>query len=92
LADARDADVWLSPLGDFSSRREAVAADERYGAFAAWDEGGVWSNDEARRPDMNVFELGPVMIDDYLLDYVKILHPDLVPEHELVFFRQLPNR
>lgn len=91
LAGARDADVWLGPLGDFASRAEAEAADERYGRFAAWDAGGVWANDGAGRPGPNVHEVGPVMIDDYLLDYVKILHPELVPDHELVFFRRLPD-
>ncbi|HEY8526666.1 MAG TPA: ABC transporter substrate-binding protein [Acidimicrobiales bacterium] len=86
LADARDADVWLSPLGDFGSRAEAVAADERYGRFAAWERGGVWANDD---PDL--LERGPVAIDEYLLDYIAILHPDRAPEHELVFFRRVPE-
>ena len=42
------------------------------------------------RPEHHPFEQGPVMIDDYLLDYIKILHPELAPDHELVFFSQAP--
>jgi hypothetical protein len=40
---------------------------------------------------VNPYEQGPVMIDEYLLDYIKILHPELVPDHELVFFSQVPR-
>jgi iron complex transport system substrate-binding protein len=91
LADARDADVWLSPSAGFTSRAEAEAADERYGQFAAWGAGGVWEADVAQRPGVDIFESGPVMIDEYLLDYIKVLHPDLAEDHDLVFFRRLPE-
>ena len=91
LADARDAEVWLSPSAGFTSRAEAEAADERYGQFAAWDAGGVWEADVAQRAGIDIFESGPVMIDEYLLDYVKVLHPELAEDHDLVFFRRLPD-
>ena len=76
LADGADADVWLLPQG-FTSEEEAVAADERLGDFAAWDAGGVWTNQIPLDPAVSFLEQGPVMIDEYLLDYVAVLHPDV---------------
>jgi iron complex transport system substrate-binding protein len=89
LADGAAADVWLLPQG-FTTKSEAVTADERLDDFAAWDEGGVWTNQVAVDPAINFIESGPVMIDEYLLDYVAALHPDLVPDHEFIFLSEVP--
>jgi iron complex transport system substrate-binding protein len=91
VADAQDAAFWFGPLG-FDSRDAAEAADSRYGSFAAWDAGGVWnSTRQATEAGGNgYFDQGPVAIDEVLLDYLKILHPELAPDHELVFFEQVP--
>ena len=80
----------LEAYGYERFRDDAEAADPRNLEFAAWDVSGVWVNSLAPDPTVNPFEQGPVMIDEYLLDYVKILHPALVPDHELVFFAQVP--
>lgn len=88
LADATGAEVWLSPLG-FATRAEAESSDSRYLSLSAWDEGGVWLNSPTD-PSINTPEVGPVMIDHYLLDYIAILHPELVPDHELLFFQPVP--
>ena len=67
-----------------------MTADERLDDFAAWDAGGVWTNQVAVDPTVNFIESGPVMIDEYLLDYIAVLHPDLVPDHEFVFLSEVP--
>jgi len=90
LAEGAEADVWLLANG-FTTEDEALAADARNEEFNAWDEGGVWINSIPSDPSVNPFEQGPVMIDTYLLDYIKILHPELVPDHELVFFSAVPE-
>jgi iron complex transport system substrate-binding protein len=90
LTDAGDADVWVL-ASPFTTEDDAEAADPRNTEFAAWEEGGVWINSVPSDPMVNPYEQGPVMIDEYLLDYVKILHPELVPDHELVFFSQVPQ-
>jgi iron complex transport system substrate-binding protein len=89
LADGADAAVWMLPQG-FTTEEEAVDLDERLADFAAWDGGGVWTNQVPVDPTVNFIESGPVMIDDYLLDYVAVLHPDLAPDHELVFLSEVP--
>jgi iron complex transport system substrate-binding protein len=89
LADGASAHVWLLPQG-FTTEEQAVTADERLDDFAAWDGGGVWTNQVAVDPAVNFIESGPVMIDEYLLDYIAVLHPDLVPDHEFVFLSEVP--
>jgi iron complex transport system substrate-binding protein len=89
LADGADADVWLLPQG-FTTKEQAVTTDDRLDDFAAWDGGGVWTNQVPVDPAINFIESGPVMIDEYLLDYVAVLHPELVPDHEFVFLSEVP--
>lgn len=90
LADGADADVWVLAT-PFMTEDEAAEADARNEEFSAWDEGGVWINSIPSDPSVNPFESGPVMIDEYLLDYIRILHPQLVLDHELVFFSRVPE-
>ncbi len=90
LADAADADVWVNPTAGFTDKASALADDSRYGEFAAWDSGGVWSTTMSPTPGVSFIEQGPVRIADYLLDYITIFHPDLVADHQLVFFSRLP--
>lgn len=91
LVDGGDADVWLTTNGGFFTRDEALAIDERYGQFAAWDAGGVWTNVAAVDPAVSTLEVGPTRIADYLLDYVKIFHPDVAGDHEFVFFEAVTS-
>lgn len=88
LIDAGDADVWVL-ASPFATEDDAVAADPRNAEFAAWDEGGVWINSVPIDPTVSFIEQGPVMIDEYLLDYIKILHPELAPDHDFVFLSQV---
>ncbi len=92
MADAQDAEFWLSPLG-FTTKQEALATDTRYGQFAAWEAGGVWSPSRQANEDGGdpVFDRGTLAVDELLLDYIKILHPELVPDHELIYFEQVPD-
>ncbi|MDF2732270.1 MAG: ABC-type Fe3+-hydroxamate transport system periplasmic component-like protein [Desertimonas sp.] len=89
LADGADADVWLLPQG-FTTMEQAVTLDDRLDEFAAWAGGGVWTYEVALDPTVSFLESGPVMIDEYLLDYVAALHPDLVPDHEFTFLSEVP--
>jgi iron complex transport system substrate-binding protein len=88
LAEGADAEFWLNPTS-LTSQEQAIEVDSRYGQFAAWTAGGVWTNIVAPDPTVSFIEQGPVMIDAYLLDYIKVFHPELVPDHELVFLTPL---
>ncbi len=90
LAEGADADFWVNPTS-LTSREQALGVDSRYGEFAAWERGGVWTNIVPPDPAVSFIEQGPVRIDDYLYDYIAVFHPELVPDHELVFLSRLPD-
>lgn len=91
LAEAADADVWLLPTPDVSTQQAAQEVDERYGEFDAWEEDGVWTYAVPIDPTISFIEQGPVMIDEYLVDYIAVLHPELVPDHEFTFLSEVPT-
>lgn len=92
LAKAQDADVWLH-TGQFGDLASMAAADSRYEGFRAFAEGNVWNND-ARLTDLGAndsWESAVVQPDRVLADLVAILHPDLLPDHEFVYYRRLTH-
>ena len=90
LAKAQDGDVWLH-TGQFGDLASMAAADSRYEGFRAFAEGNVWNND-ARLTDLGAndsWESAVARPDLVLADLVAILHPDLLPDHEFVYYRRL---
>ncbi len=87
-----DADLWFP--GTFAVRTlgDLVAQDERYADFAAVANEAVYNFDarENANGGNDYFENGVANPQDVLADLIKILHPDLLPDHELIYFRQLP--
>ena len=85
-----DADYWID-TGIWSSLDEAKADDERYFDFVAARSGNVYNNN--RRVNEwggnDYHESGIVHPEDILADMVKIFHPELLPEHEFVYYQQL---
>ncbi len=87
---ARRADVWLNP-SHFFTLKSLVAQDERYAEFLALREGEVYNihgqmNDAGGN---DYYELGMVRPDMVLADLIKIFHPELLPEHQLHFYKKL---
>lgn len=87
---AKNADFWLSP-GLPKSMSELLAADSRFGEFAAVKNGKVWNNNNKLNENggNDVFESAVLNPHLYLLDMVKALHPTLAAEHQFVWFRHL---
>jgi iron complex transport system substrate-binding protein len=90
LERGQNADVWLNP-NFWTTLGEGLAEDERYAEFAAFQNGNVYNNNLR----MNEFgfndysESGVVHPDILLADLVAIFHPELLPDHEVVYFRHL---
>ncbi len=85
------ADVWLTMRNEWHSLAEVQAADERYGAFAAFANGRVY-NANARlnaHGGNDYWESGLVEPHVVLADFIQILHPDRLPEHALKFHKKL---
>jgi iron complex transport system substrate-binding protein len=92
LAQAEDADVWFTGGLDWFSRADLLAANEHYGAFKAFREGRVYNNNARLNEHKanDYWERGLIEPDVQLADVIKILHPDLLPEHRLKYYRWLP--
>jgi iron complex transport system substrate-binding protein len=88
---AADANVWLNPNFWFTLA-DGLAEDERYAEFAAFQNGQVYNNIRRVTPlGGNDYYEGALANPDLLLaDLIAIFHPDLLPEHELVYYVQLP--
>lgn len=91
FARAGTADVWINP-GTWTSREGALMQDNRFGKFAAFANARVYNNDAMTTPTgANDYWCGAYAEPDRLLaDLVAILHPDLLPDHQLVWYRRLP--
>ena len=90
-ARGRAADFWFDQSVSWQTGADVLAADVRYQNFAAFAPGRVYNNNARLNPtggnDYN--ESGLVNPDLVLADLVSILHPYLLAEHELVYYRPL---
>ena len=92
-AKAGQAPLWLVN-SDWKTVDDAVAADSRYGQLAAVRDGQVWSATKTIGPGggNDYWERGTARPDLVLGDLVAILHPELAPDHQFVFYRQVARR
>lgn len=89
---ALEADVWIANLFGINTLDEVLAIDPRYADFAPVINGNTWNNDLDTNINggNNYYELGVIHPDLVLKDLVAIFHPDLMPDHEFTFYRQIP--
>jgi len=91
-AVAADADFWLNPDNSFwFSIEDVIASDPRYADFECLERGQLFNNNaNVNESGGNAYyEEGAAHPEMVLKDLVRILHPHLLPDHELVFFRQI---
>jgi iron complex transport system substrate-binding protein len=89
-ARAAQADYWMNP-GQWNSLRDGLAVDERFAQFEAFKQGNVYNSNARlnRYGGDDYWESGLANPHIILADLIKIFHPELVPEHELVYYHQL---
>ncbi len=90
LEKGKDADYWIGP-GQFSSKQQLKDAHSVYSEFSAYQNNNIFSNTTLVGETGGVvyYELAPNRPDIVLKDIIKILHPEVLPEHELYFFSKL---
>lgn len=91
-SEGLEADFWFPNAFGVNSLDDLEASDSRYVDFVAFQEGRVYDN-AARVNESggnDYFENGVTSPNVLLADLISILYPDLLPDHELVFYRQLP--
>jgi iron complex transport system substrate-binding protein len=88
--EALKADFWLN-VGYVDSKKDIQATDTRYADFKPFKNGNIF-NYNKRVNDLgsnDYWESGTVSPQLILADLIKILHPELLPEHQLVYYKQL---
>jgi iron complex transport system substrate-binding protein len=87
---AAEADFWIDP-SLYRSLGELFAADPRFTKFRATQIGHVYNNTRqvGDNGGNNIWERGIVHPEEVLADLIKIFHPDLLPEHELIYYENL---
>lgn len=84
-----NADYWfhLAYLPSENSAAAFIATNPLNGSFTAMTDGNAFHR-FGRSEDY--FSTGAVRADQLLQDAVSILHPDLLPDHTLVFLKRIP--
>jgi iron complex transport system substrate-binding protein len=88
--EALIAEYWLD-IGEVRSKKEIADRDLRYLSFQSVRNGNLYNNNK-RTNDLGAndyWESGGVSPDLILADMIRILHPDLLPAHELYYYKQL---
>jgi iron complex transport system substrate-binding protein len=88
---AVDAEFWLNP-GQFGSLADLKKEDERFEKFAAFRGGRVFNNDGKKSRDggSDYWETGVNHPERVLADLIAALHPELLPNHSMNWYRKLP--
>jgi len=87
---AAEADFWINP-SHYQTLDALLGADDRFGKFRAAQTGQVYNNTRqvGANGGNNIWERGIVHPEEVLADLIHIFHPELLPEHEPVFYEQL---
>lgn len=88
---ASTAEYWFNQSSSWQTAADVLGADPRYNKFYAFTEAHTYNNNARLNAtggnDYN--ESGHANPDLVLADLIAILHPELLPDHILVYYRQL---
>jgi iron complex transport system substrate-binding protein len=88
---SRSADYWINGSQAWQRLEDLTASDRRYAKFKAVQTGKVFNPDARLNASggNDFWEGGTANPDVVLADLVKIFHPQLLPKHQLVYYRHL---
>jgi iron complex transport system substrate-binding protein len=92
IARASDADIWING-GDWTSLKSMVMEERRYSAFKAFQTGNVWLYNRITNEGggNDYWSRGITRPDLILADMIKIFHSELMPDHEFMWYKQVPR-
>jgi len=90
LAEAGNAHIWVHP-GNCTNLEDLRRIDERFTLFRAFRDGEVYNNTRRMSPGggNDYHQRGVLRPDQVLADLISILHPSLMPDHKLRYYRKL---
>lgn len=92
VEEAAAADFWVNPDQVFwNTSADVLAADERFAEFAALENGQLYNNNAITTAGggSDYYESGVANPQVILADLIAIFHPELLPDHELTYYKQV---
>lgn len=84
---ASDADIWIN-TGTVNKKEDIIKLDERFKDFPPYHKKIYNNNSQLNKSGgNNYWEQGLVEPHIVLKDMIKVFHPNLLPEHELVYYK-----
>lgn len=90
FVEAKNADFWFSP--GYAPNKKALAnTNKHYTSFKPFSTNNIYTytNTIGETGGLVFFELGALRPDLILKDFIKICHPELLPNYETTFFKRL---
>lgn len=89
FAKAEMAEYWIN-VGNHQAKKELLQMNPNYAKMKVYNEGKLYTIAGKEKEKANdYFESGVVRADLMLKDYIKIFHPELFPEYNLTFMKEL---
>jgi iron complex transport system substrate-binding protein len=89
FAKSKNVNIWVN-AGNHSSKKEMLQINQFYGELNVFNKGKIYGITGKERQNANdFFESGIVRADLVLKDYIKIFHPELLPDYQLTYMKEL---
>lgn len=87
---AKDCDFWIN-LYQVNTKKELLSYDERYSLFNAFKKNKLYNNNKIQNSKgySNYWENGITNPDEVLADLISIISPALLPNHTLIYYKQI---
>ncbi len=87
---ASNADIWLN-TGVVNKKSDILKTDERFKNFGPYQNGKIFNNNLRMNPSggNDYWEKGLIEPHIVLKDMIKIFHPDILPDHQLVYYKTI---
>ncbi|SFI67945.1 iron complex transport system substrate-binding protein [Kaistella treverensis] len=89
FAKAKNAEYWVN-VGNHQTKKELLQINPNYMQLPVYNSGKLYTVTGRERGKANdYFESGVVRADLVLKDYIKIFHPEVLPEYNLTYLKEL---
>jgi len=88
FVNASDAEVWIN-TGSINEKSDILKIDERFKSFGPFKNGKIYNNNLRINQfgGNDYWETGLIEPHVVLKDMIKIFHPDILPNHQLVYYK-----
>lgn len=89
FSKSKNVNIWVN-AGNHASKKEMLGMNAFYSKLNVFNKGKVYGITGKERAQANdIFESGLVRADLMLKDYIKIFHPELLPNYQLTYMKEL---